>query len=328
VGSVFGLGAILLFALAIIAIVVVALVFVVRPLRRLAMTEGAQRSARAAGLRVRARSGIAILAAVVVAIIGVGALAGSPATGAGRVLGIVPLVAIGAAILVFVIMPTPEFLEPRSLRSAELSRRRPRDFVATRTLLAPAIAALALALALTVFSFIAEPDGQSISHTSGAVLADNGSMSSTASPYPGYYYGIPILLALVVLCALTVAAIARIAAAPRPTDESLRAADDATRTLSIRAVTTAASSAAVFTLGAVLYIAAAATANVGMRYEFRINSTPVESGSDAALIAISTGEFIAAGLALLGGIVLIAFAIGHAMRRPFAVTPAAVEQLV
>jgi ABC-type transport system involved in multi-copper enzyme maturation permease subunit len=325
--SVVGVGPILLFALAIVAVVVVVLVFVVRPLRELAMTEGAQRSARAAELRVRARNGVAILAATTIAVIGVGTSAGSSVTGAGRVLGITPMVAIGAAILVFVIAPTPEFLEQRALRTAELRRRVPRDFVSRRTLAMPAVAAGVLAVALVGFWLAADPTGQSISHTSDVVLPDGGTTSSTSSPYPGFYYGVPLLLALIGVSAVTAAAIARIAAAPRPTDPSLRAADDATRTLAIRAVTAAATSAMVFTLGGVLYIAAAATANVGARYEFRINAVPIESGSDAALVAISTAEFVGAGLAILAGITLIAFAIGHAMRRPFAVTPAPSERV-
>jgi hypothetical protein len=318
----FAIGPMAIFAIAIIAIGVVVLTMVVRPLRRLAMTDGAQRSAKAAELRVRARSGIAILAATVVAIVGVAATSGSGVTGAGRALAVMPLLAVGAAILVFVVAPTPEFLEPRARRSAELSRRHPRNFVPTRTLLMPVIAAIVLTAALVVFWRVAEADGQTISHSFGVTLPDDGMVSSTSGPFPGYYYGIPVLIALGLLCGLAALAFARIAAAPRPTDESLRAADDATRTLSIRAVSAAVTSAVVFTLGAVLLVAGSATRNVGSQFTFRINAVPVESGSDMTLMALSTIEFVVGGVSLLVAVVLIAMAIGHAMRRPFAVTAA------
>jgi hypothetical protein len=326
VSSPFAIGPIAVFALAIIAVVVVLLVVVVRPLRRLAMTEGALRSAKSAEVRVRARGGIAILAAAVVVVVVVSIATTTRGASTGQLLAVTALLALSAAILVFVIAPTPEFFEPRSVRSAELSRRGPRDFVKRRTLLMPVAAAFILGVLVAVFWLVADPDGKSISHVSSTGLSDLSSVSSTSGPFPGNFYGIPILAALVLLCALTATAIVRIAAAPRPTEESLRAADDATRTLSIRAVAAASSSAIVATVSGVLLFAGNSTANAGAQFSFRVNSVPVASFTDPVFAAFMTLELVGAVIAVCAAILLIALAIGNALRPPFAATAAPVEQ--
>jgi hypothetical protein len=136
-----------------------------------------------------------------------------------------------ALLLAFV----PRFGESRVTRTAELSRRSALTFVTRPASIVLAILTLLLAIATIWFGVLAWPRGESLFYFYGGGIAGGG------GEFPGFGYGVPILVSLAVLVVAVWISLFRVARAPRPTDVSLREADSAIRVLTSAAILAIAS---------------------------------------------------------------------------------------
>ena len=133
---------------------------------------------------------------------------------------------IGGLLLGELLMP----LAPAGpVRRGSLDRRTTGVYINPGWVWAWRSAALAAAAAITAAGFAGAPDGRSLT------LDCVGPMSNTAGPWPGWSYGSPALVALVLGALLVELSIRGAVRRPRP-DPAVQdvAADDATRAASIR----------------------------------------------------------------------------------------------
>ena len=282
------------------------------PFRRFQMDATQASSAEAANLRVRQRNFSALAAAILVAVF-LGTAGLSLAADLGRLLLLAPILAASAAIAFFVLAPTAPFHEAAGTRNADLSPRRPWSFGPRWIFVVPAVAAAALLAVTVALGLAADADGRSISH-------DYGRGASGAGPFPGFFYGVPLLASVVVLACVAAIALVRIASAVRPSDESLREADSTIRLLAIRVVMKSATSALVFTLGIVLLLAGSATLRVANGVQAWVDSVDVSIPPDGMLITLGVIELGTGVIALVAGVVFLLWAVSDAVRKPFELT--------
>lgn len=150
-------------------------------------------------------------------------------------------------------------------------------------------------------------------------------MSST-SPFPGWYYGVPVIVCTLLFIAVVYWSLRRTALAPRPTDANLFAVDTALRTLRTRFVMASSSAALGFqiagigvTTGIVLrssHLDAVPTSEL----DAAADRVAVEPGYTLAIVLI-LGSFaiaVAALVLLLRAIAMVSEAVvaGRSAREP------------
>jgi hypothetical protein len=173
-----------------------------------------------------------------------------------------PVLAAGAVLLVFVCAPAPRLSEVDTTPpAADLAERRPWLFAPRWGFALPASAAVLLLgyLALTAALASADSGGRMRGYT---LDCPAGSMSSTASPYPGGFYGVPLALGTAAVVVLAALAVARIARRPRLGGQETFGLDDALRAAATRAVLGVATAGVLLPFGAVLLLAGGATHSV------------------------------------------------------------------
>jgi hypothetical protein len=107
-----------------------------------------------------------------------------------------------------------ELTWPRPLgevRRARLVRRGPWDSAPVWLLRLAAAAATAAVVTLLLGAYAGSPDGRSVTFHDGVGV---GARTSSASPFPGAFYGVPAGIGLLVLAAVTVAALVAVANRP------------------------------------------------------------------------------------------------------------------
>ncbi len=143
-------------------------------------------------------------------------------------------------------------------RSASLQRRTAATTVgrsSTRLLLGTLVVTVVLTMALGATS---SHDDQGRSR---AFSVTDGQMSSTASPYAGWFYAVPLLISIAVLVLSTVVALHRIGATPALVEPRFATIDRQWRSATARLVTALALAACLFPLGAATAVSALAIRN-------------------------------------------------------------------
>jgi hypothetical protein len=304
--------------LPLLLIVVVVLIAVKRggaPWRKLRLEPGQVDTVMAANARMQARNLLAFGAGIILLAVLTSVGMAWEAVDLGRIVLVAPMLAATGAVVVVAIAPTATLHEPDGQRAAELAPRRPWDFGARWMFVLSAVLLLALVAVFVMLGLSADDDGRSVTRVTELT-------STSASPYPGFFYGMPLLIVTVVEAIVTGVALARIASAPRPTAEQLRSADDVLRRVSTGLVLKLASAAAAATLGVVLVLAGNATKSMG---------DGVVAGGEVLHEAVSGLELLASvesigGFVLLGtGIALLLWAVRDAARIPLVFDSAAVS---
>ena len=152
---------------------------------------------------------VALLAAVGTAVLAA-AIDGAHPDWLGIPIGVGPGVAVSVGLAIVAATPAIRS-RPAALRSAGLEPRSAWTIGARRHYLVPALTAAALAVVLLVTGATASRDDQGLLRAFSVVRPDGG---STASPYPGWYYAVPLLAATALLLLTTVLALRRIARLP------------------------------------------------------------------------------------------------------------------
>ena len=279
------------------------------PFRRFHMDAGQASSAEAANRRVRLRNLSALAAATLVAA-ALGTIGLTMVVDFGRLVLITPILAASAAIAFFALVPATPFREGAGARSADLSPRTPWSFGPRWIFALPAVAAATLIVVSVGVGLAADADGRTISHA-----YDRG--GNSAGPFPGFFYGVPVLAAIAVLACVAVIALVRIASAARPSDETLREADAAVRLLAIRVVMKSATSALAVTLGIILLLAGSSTQKVAGGLTGFAGSVDVSIPPDGALVALGMIELGLGVIALVAGVAFLLWAVSDAVRKPF-----------
>lgn len=292
-----------LFALAVIVLVV----RLGRDARVIRMSPPAAEAAQRAAVRVQLRNRLAIVVGLLAAV-AAGTLALGIPEDLGRAALLAPGVGAAVAMLVFVLVPSAEFLESNTVRHADLSPRRAWDYAR----IWPAYVAMALPIvALPLLALAGDASGRNITHYYG----DQASV--TAGPYPGWFYSAPLLVASVVLAAFTDLALRRVARAPRPSDPSLRDADEAVRTLAVRLIVSISTASALGTLSIALTGAGVTTRNVSGGVDARFGETDASIAPYAPMQALGIVELILGVAALAASLAFVVVAVRLATRRAF-----------
>lgn len=193
-----------------------------------------------------------ILAVVLGALAAVGCLM-LPLDHLGSALVFAPAVGAVIALLVIAISPTPYRPFRVGLRFAELTPRGAATFGPRWGFVVPLIAtALLVSLLITTGMSAVSDDGG----LPRAIYVAVPHGSNEGTPYPGWYYGVPILAASAVLVAVTLVALHRVAAAPRIGPADLPHLDGAVRAALTRFVMLVATAVILLYLGGVSLFAA------------------------------------------------------------------------
>ena len=281
------------------------------PFRRMGVEASLLTSAASVSARIRLRNVVAFFAAIAVAALLIGYAFTNPAD-LGRTVLIAPLVTAAVGIGFFVIVPA--FPDPSDRRSAELLPRTAFTFASRWAFVFAGSLALAVVAACIAFGLVSEPDGRSFGNDYGQLA-----YGFTATPFPGFYYGVPVLGALVLLAATAVVAILRVSSARMPGDESLREADAAIRQLAIGVILRSVAAGCAVTVGAMLVAAAGATSSVngGIQEEGVGGPTLVPDPFLQVLVVV---EILLAVVLIVGGCVFAIGAITNALRKPLGLT--------
>jgi hypothetical protein len=215
-----------------------------------------------------------------------------------------------ALLLAFV----PRYRESLVKRTAELHPRSALTFVTRPASIVLVILTLLLTIATISFGVLAWPRDESLFYLYGRGFAGGG------GEFPGFGYGVPILVSLALLAGAVWISLFRVARAPRPTDVSLRESDAAIRVLTSAAILAVASFAIAVSLAIVLIMAGVAFWGVA---DVRLdqNGDPVAVNFTAQMLAVLSH----AGVGLGAGFVIVALyflvrTISLVTRSPFSVT--------
>ncbi|MFT3945014.1 MAG: hypothetical protein QM705_14495 [Ancrocorticia sp.] len=183
----------------------------------------AQKALRAARTRVLVAVAIFLLAPAVFA----GARLGIPMMSSefGRMLLVMPFAATSIGILAYVVYPI-RGTDSLPQQSASLAPRTWRDSLTLGAVAGWIAAAVSLVVAIVGFGVTSSPDGAGRYRMYTAVIHyPDFDTTSTTSPYPGWYYTVPVLVAAAVLVLVTWFALRRTSLAPSLPGVGLERAD-------------------------------------------------------------------------------------------------------
>lgn len=186
---------------------------------------------------LRRRGGLSVLALVAVAAAMLAVQAGWP-SGAGLPLVLAPSLALLVLVAIQALFPLPDELAPAASTTtrADITTRRARTFGPAWGYALPSLLLAATLATLVVAGLRASPDVFGRSREFGYIIqtaplpGQMGPASGAVSPFPGWYYGIPVIVLLAVSALLFGCALHRNAQRPRLRASGLVAFDDAVRT--------------------------------------------------------------------------------------------------
>lgn len=218
---------------------------------------------------------------------------------------VAPLLAASAGLLLYTCTPPKASGHEDAHRSASLVPRYPWTFASWRMAMMLALTVVLLIALLVFAGTTASDDDQG--RWSRAFSYTNGEISGLTSPYPGWYYGLPIIGATALLAAATVLALHRVASTPSLPGRDLEDQNRRWGTGLTRVIVATAETALLFQLGGVAFFMALSLSR----------STP-DTGSAVGILALSL--FLVAAIALVGSVVGLAMATFNAAMLPAQVT--------
>jgi len=212
------------------------------------------------------------------------------APGTGAIIGLVT----------FALFPPVTVESPTTRRQASLVPRRPWSYGPRWAYILPTVAAASVVLFAILAGLSSRPSQDGNYRAIGFEL--DGTFSES-SPFPGWYYGIPLIIMTLCLLAATLLALSRISAAPRPTLESLGEADRLLRIFSSRIVMKHGSGALFSYFGGVLLFAGITTSGAARFW----NGNTFDAVQPAATLGVT--EIVLGLVALVLGGSLLTFAL-------------------
>lgn len=264
-----------------------------------------QPEARSVLLLTRSRNLLAVGAAIGVGVIGFTVSAGRPDL-YGLPAMLTPGVAAIAALLVVSLVRAAPSARRDGVRSADLTPRRPWSYGPRWAFTLPLVGAGAV-LAFAVVTGLTSSRSQDGHWRSISVRPE-----SSAGPYPGWYYAVPLMAVTVLLVGATLFALGRNASAPRPSDTLLDTADRQARARTTQMIMKLSSGAMFSYFGGVLFFAGVTTRNAARAWD------PLTSGFERLQPQFAIGLVeLFAGLAFgLLGLVLVLLSVVDALGLP------------
>jgi len=214
----------------------------------------------------------------------------------GLPLMLAPGIAAIVGLTAFAFFPAVTAQSPTRRRQASLVPRRPWSYGPRWAYILPSVAAAAVVLFAILAGLSSRPSEDGTYRTIGFELDGT---TSESSPYPGWYYGVPLIAMTLCLLAATLLALWRISAAPGPTLESLGEADRLLRVFSARAVMKLSSGALFTYFGGVLLYAGQATTNAATFWNGS-NSVTLQPAATLGVTEVVLGlAFVVLGGSLL-----------------------------
>lgn len=280
--------------------------------RRVTVPAGLAPSLHAARRAFRRRAALATTAAVVVGALALAVDHAMPA-GYDLVFLLVPALMSLAGLLVIAALPGVPVAESGSQRSADLAPRHPWSFAPAWARVLPATAGVLLLGVIVAFGLTSEAAEDGLFR---AIRIDSGAYSSTATPYPGWYYGVPVLIVTVALAIAAATALARVAASARPTHTTLREADQVMRLLITRVIVKLTTGTFIVYLGGLMFMGGRAMSAASGQW-FDGSYAEIQPWFTVALTLFCVG-LIVVGI----GVALLLLAVLDAVTPPFTVRPA------
>lgn len=210
----------------------------------------------------------------------------------GIPLAAAPGLAVSGGLLLFAATP-PAPVPKRERNSALLRPRLPWSFGPKWSFLLPLAVAAGFIIFLIWAGITSSPDARGLYRT---ISVSGDATSSTASPYPGWFYGAPLIVVTVVLAISTILALVRISSTPSLPAAELAHLDHHWRNISTRVITKLSTAAMLGYFGGAAFIAGQATHNVASsrgindyvlrQPEFAIGATLLVAGSVLAIAAL------------------------------------------
>jgi len=207
----------------------------------------------------------------------------------GLPLMLAPGTAAVIGLVTFALFPPVTVESPTKRRQASLVPRRPWSYGPRWAYVLPTVAAAGVVLFAILAGLSSRPSQDGNYRAIGFEL--DGTFSES-SPFPGWYYGIPLIAMTLCLLAATLLALSRISAAPRPALESFGEADRLLRVFSARIVMKLSSGALFSYFGGVLLFAGTTTSSAARIW----NGTAFDAVQPAAALGVTE---IVLGLAVL-----------------------------
>jgi hypothetical protein len=228
--------------------------------------------------------------------------------------GLVPLLAPGIASLacLAVIAALPRVLVPEAnaKRSAELTARRAWTFAPAWSWALPAATGALLLAAIVVLGLTSWPQEDGLYR---AVHVESGDYASTAGPYPGWFYGLPVAALAIAVAVAAYVALARVAASARPTEPALREVDRVMRIVTSRVIMKLTAGTFAAYLGVLLFAGGTSLMSAAGQWH---------DGAYSEIEPFTTlgmGELFTGLAVLVGGLALVVLAVIDAVKPPFTV---------
>ena len=305
------------------AIVVVAVVLRTRSRARLAESIETSPELDAVVRGIRLRMTVALLIFLVVGfLLALDPLSVQPRGWLGLLQALGGAVAAILACAVFVASPLAAWPSSTGVRTAELVPRGGGSFGPRWGFTLPLVSGGILVSFLVLTGLASSRDDFGLFR---AFTIAYGNGSSTSSPYPGWFYGVPIIGATLVLGVVVLLALRRIALAPRPASPIFFDADDAARRTLTRFVMLLSSSALLLYFGAVAALAGQITSNAATNLtnlpDWSISPSGPGPDVDQVPLVLQSSFLIGrvelvlgVGLVLLGLVLLVAAAVTSTVR--------------
>ncbi|TLW92068.1 hypothetical protein FFT09_14365 [Saccharomonospora piscinae] len=224
----------------------------------------------------------------------------------GLPLAVGPAIATATGLLLYAATPPERLRAESNRRVASLEPRAPWSFASRRTLGLLVLVAVAQVSLLIGTGLTSSPDDAGRYRV---VTYSSGGVSSTASPYPGWFYGVPLMIVTVLLAVATLVAFWRIAATPSLPVEGLATPDRRRRVDTTRIIAGLGLGGLLLQLGGTSAAAGSALGNVldqpGAPGEWRLVAAALfwlgllcaVAGIVSVTVAVSRGVALKADLA-------------------------------
>lgn len=206
-----------------------------------------------------------------------------------------------AGLLLYSALPAAK-LPAATHNSAALIRRSPWSFGRRRTFLLPLAVIAAFGAFLVATGVTSSTDEQGRHRL---IRIDDALHGSAAGPYPGWFYGVPLLLVTLALAASAFLALRRISSSPALPDPRMAALDRRWREVSTQVVVRLATGALLGYFGGTAVVAGRAMMNVAWNFDGTGHAQP--------LFALGITSAVAGAALALAGVFVFALAVKGAL---------------
>ncbi len=228
----------------------------------------------------------------------------------GLPLAVTPALSGAAGLLLYALTPPVMASNPMGeLRSASLTPRSAWSFAPSSTFIGLGLLTVANLLFLILTGATSSPDSYGLYRS---FRIEGPDFSSAASPYPGWYYSIPMMIATVILAGATILALRRVSSTPALPEPGFEGQDALWRVATTRIITTLVAGILSMQLGGAALIAGQAAHNATDWPEF-----PPKVSALSSIVLLSGIMALLASVVLFGMAASRAFGLKLVVSRDF-----------